>query len=190
MDMVTVSGVPSAREFGLGRKVATMKYGLAILVLLAFSAPMRADSVTDWAFNFTGQGVSGSGTFQTDSSQCGFYGCLVLNLSGNVNGTDITPDPAPASMLQSDGSPDQLFAGDSVLQFALDGTQTWIEWGQEDPLAGNIWFFGNGWDNLGAIAVDFTLTDPVATPEPGMLPLCIIGLLAVAAGFLARRVTP
>jgi hypothetical protein len=163
-----------------------MKYALAILVLLAFSAPMRADSVTDYTFNFTGQGVSGSGTFQTEPSQCGVEGCYVLNLAGEVNGTNIVDDPEPASVLQ--GSPDQPFSDYSVLQFALDGTQTFIAWAQEGPLDGIV-FYGNGWDGIGDVVVDFTLTDPVATPESGTLLLLAIGLLAVAAGFLARRIS-
>ena len=159
-----------------------MKCSIAALALLVFSTAAHADTTTDWTFTFTGQGVSGSGEFTTDSSQCGSFGCVVSGLEGEVNGTALAPE---SSILQSAG-PNDPFADSSVFQFALDGTTTWIEWGQEAPLAGSIWFFGNGWDGIGDVPIDLTVVDPVNTPEPGTLLLFAIGLAAVCALSLKR----
>jgi hypothetical protein len=133
-------------------------------VLLALAVSIRADNYT---FSFTGPGASGTSTFQIDPSQCGSDGCLVLDLSGEVNGTDLVADPAPASILQSDG-PSNLFSGYSVFQFALDGTQTWIEWDQfpTSSLEG-ILFYGNGWDSIGDVMIEsrFGSAEQAEQPE-------------------------
>jgi hypothetical protein len=163
-----------------------MKYALAILVLLSFSAPMRADSVTDFTFSFTGPGYSGSGSFvgtpvggvssdDTISSLDGTMNGQAMDLvSGTVNTETLSAAPfLYAGLLFSIGGQDYLIAGNDM-----------------DPYLGPT-IIGRDGPLYGAEAsIAMTVTDPAppTVPEPGVLELCSIGLLAVAAGFLARRV--
>jgi len=76
------------------------------------------------------------------------------------------------------------------LQFTVDGAVYAIWEGEFDPYTGyDLWVGGTAFPSE-IIPIQWSMADPAPTdtPEPGMLALCGIGLLAVAAGFLARRV--
>jgi hypothetical protein len=180
-----------------------MKYALAVLALLILAGQAKADSVTTWDFSFQTidaktfqpNGIaSGSATFQTlPTDESPYQNSLeIISTIGTMNGQPMTFVPSIQNAIDSNAAtdPDTAFLNYSFY-FDVNGVQYYIYDNDEPPVGGDYLvgsgFPPNPYDGYGELIED-TLTDPVSTPEPGMLALCSIGLLAVAAGFFVRRI--
>jgi hypothetical protein len=184
-----------------------MKYPLAVLALLAVSAPMRADSVSspygplyypsgatvtsisNNAFPYSEPGVWGlyysfaDGTGQTyapgDDGDVGYIDFSTPITSITFDYTWDNTSPFDVTFYNLNHAPFETFS-DS----ATSGTETFTF----DTSVTELQWIGQdaSWGEGGITSLSYTLDGPVATPEPGSLLLTVLGLAFVGVAFAWR----
>lgn len=150
--------------------------GCAVVLLLASAATARADSFT---FDFSGQDVSGSGSFLTDPLV--MYpggGYELTSLNGEMNGQSM--ELVYGALNYEDAFEGTVGDGTGDLVFTVGGVEYAIFEPDMGPDIGYQLWLG-GLDADLPTPITFSVADPVPTdtPESGTLLLCVLGMLTV-----------
>ena len=168
---------------------------IAVVGVLSLAATsMTAGASTMWSWDYSGSGITASGTFITASSPDAGGGYLITGIAGTRNGEMITGLQAPGTAIPGNEPftvDDVLFPGPAPqltsggFGFALaDGTFSNPFYADFLPTPEYLEFFSIPGVGYTEVAVSFFAT-PVVTPEPATFGLAFGALVGVSA--LLRR---
>jgi hypothetical protein len=173
---------------------------LSLIIAAGFAAEISTEAQTNYDWNYTGGGVTGSGVLTTESTLStidGNTGYLVSLITGtifdgnNSYSATITGISTDDYGTHTGGYPDNLLLETTLQPDATAG----LEFATTDnnsisltEYQGNIVIEDNfGYINDGYSGSDFSVDNPTPTPEPGTLALAAIGIAIGGAISFRRR---
>lgn len=164
---------------------------IVVVSFLSLAATtMTAGASTIWTWDYSGSGITASGTFATDSSPDASGGYLITGITGTRNGKMITGLQAPGTSIPGNEPftvDDLVFLGPGPqltshgFGFSLsDGTYSNPFYADFLPTPEYLEFFSIPGVAHTELPVAFSAT-PVTTPEPATFGLAFGVLVAVSA---------
>jgi len=198
------------------KRLLILGIALALLAMsasagnLVLNGAFTTGDFTDWTNSEWGVGgfPSDPGTLPTDTTFAADTGCVGAPCNDPITGADIsqtigtdTSATYTLSFLYDAGS--ESGPGTTELDALWDGSivpggqiidatsDTWAEYtftGLAASTASTVLEFTGRQDPAGLYLTDISVTSETSTtPEPGSLPLIVVGLMGIVAGILRRR---